>query len=92
MLSVRKWHFELDDWLRVPPPPWAYVPYPIAHFLGYRSHDKPQKPVGNVLSVFWAFIGVWCGVSVVEAVNMHMPSFQAHGAPLIVGSFVSCAR
>lgn len=87
--NPRNWDFDIDRFLNpfVPPPPWKYLPYPISHFFGYRK-SKPQN-VGNLVSIFWACVGVFCGVAVVSIVSRQIPSFRDHGAPIIVGSFVS---
>jgi hypothetical protein len=55
--------------------------------LGHRRNVK--APVGNIAIIFWAFIGVFCGVSLIAVVSEHVPLFQDYGAPIIVGSFVS---
>ncbi|KAF6817773.1 hpp family protein [Colletotrichum sojae] len=89
--NPRNWCFDIDRFLNpfVPAPPWAYLPYPIAHFLGYRR-TKPDN-VGNLVPTFWACIGVFCGVAVVAKVSHLVPSFREHGAPIIVGSFGAAA-
>jgi hypothetical protein len=40
------------------------------------------------MPVFWAFIGVFCAITIIEAVSMHIPSFLSRDTPIIVGSFV----
>ncbi|KXH62604.1 HPP family protein [Colletotrichum nymphaeae SA-01] len=89
--NPRNWDFDIDRFLNpfVPPPPWKYLPYPISHFFGYRK-SKPQN-VGNLVSIFWACVGVFCGVAVVSIVSRQIPSFRDHGAPIIVGSFGAAA-
>ncbi|KZL82526.1 hpp family protein [Colletotrichum incanum] len=89
--NPREWNFDIDRFLNpfIPPPPWKHLPYPIAHFFGYRK-SKPNN-VGNLLSVFWACIGVFCGVAVVALVSRQIPIFKEHGAPIIVGSFGAAA-
>lgn len=86
------WKFDIDKLLNrfVPPPPWNHIPYPIAHFLGYRK-EKPRD-IGTIVPVFWAFIGILCGISIIEVVSERIPSFKEHGAPMIVGSFVCTPR
>lgn len=85
-----RWHFDIDAYLNpyLPAPPWRWLPRPVSHFLGYRE-DQPPKAVGNLLISFWALIGAFCGVLVVAEVSLHVPSFQAHHAPIIIASFVS---
>lgn len=93
MKDPRHWSFDIDRYLNplVPSPPWNHVPYPIARFLGYRTEEDKPKHKGNLAPIFWAFIGVWCGVALIEVVDMHVPSFQLRSAPLIVGSFGAAA-
>lgn len=62
------------------------LPRPISHFLGHRN-SHPRKKIGNLLIAGWSFFGAFCGVAIVEGVFMS-PVIRAHGAPLIVGSFV----
>ncbi|RLL99939.1 hypothetical protein CFD26_103733 [Aspergillus turcosus] len=87
-----RWHFNIDACLNpyLPAPPWRWLPRPVSHFLGYRE-DQPPKAVGNLLITFWALIGAFCGVLVVAEVFLHVPSFQAHHAPIIVASFGATA-
>ncbi len=91
MLSYRKWNFDIDHYVEpiIPAPPWLYLPYPISRFLGYRK-DKPVN-TGNLMPTFWAFVGVFCAILVLEAVVTRVPPFESHGVPLIIGSFVSFA-
>ncbi|KAI2470894.1 HPP family-domain-containing protein [Annulohypoxylon bovei var. microspora] len=86
-----KWNFEIDDYLNpwLPAAPWNYIPYPIAYFLGHRS--GPQCPVGNIAMIFWAFIGVFCSLIIIETVSRAIPSFEERGAPIIIGSFGAAA-
>lgn len=90
-MDPRYWTFDVDRYINraIPPPPWRHIPYPVARFLGYRREGDQPQGTGNLVPVFWAWIGVFCGVSVIEAVAAHIPSFKDHAAPIIVGSFVS---
>lgn len=90
--NPRSWYLDIDRFINpfVPAPRWHLVPKPIAYILGYR--DKPTKPLGNVLTAFWALIGAFCGVALVAEVSKRVPSFESRNAPTIVGSFVSHAR
>ncbi|WQF82159.1 hypothetical protein CDEST_07173 [Colletotrichum destructivum] len=89
--NPREWNFDIDRFLNpfIPPPPWQHLPYPIAHFFGHRR-SKPSN-VGNLVPIFWACIGVFCGVAVVAIVSRQIPVFKEHGAPIIVGSFGAAA-
>ncbi|KAL4890138.1 HPP family-domain-containing protein [Aspergillus ambiguus] len=87
-----RWHVDIDTFLNryIPTPPWRNLPRPVSHFLGYRGGHHPQA-IGNLLIAFWSLIGAFCGVLVVAEVCMHVPSFQSHHAPIIVGSFGAAA-
>ncbi|KAF2993368.1 hypothetical protein E8E14_000508 [Neopestalotiopsis sp. 37M] len=77
----------LDPW--IPQPPWAYLPYPVCHFLGYRS--GPQREPGQILAILWAAVGVFSGLLLIEITGRYIPSFQKHDAPIIIGSFGAAA-
>src|SRR5947207_6957973 len=83
------WEVDIDRFLNryVPYPRWHLLPRPVAHFLGHRE-DLPAR-MGNVLTIFWSFVGVFSGLSIISVVSMHIPSFRDRDAPVIVGSFVS---
>ncbi|PHH82512.1 hypothetical protein CDD82_5766 [Ophiocordyceps australis] len=86
------WNFDIDGLLNpfVPRPPWRYLPYPIARFLGYRK-TKPQA-TGNVVPIFWSFIGIFCAIIVIEQATKHVSAFEDKGVPtVIVGSFGAAA-
>ena len=84
----RKWTFDIDRFINpfVPPPPWQYLPYPVAYLFGYRR-EKPGS-IGTILPVVWAFIGIFIALSVIELASERIPSFVERGAPIIVASFV----
>ncbi|KAI5455961.1 HPP family-domain-containing protein [Mariannaea sp. PMI_226] len=81
------WSFDIDRLLNrfIPPPPWKHIPYPIAYMLGYRK-NKP-RPIGNIITVCWTFLGIFCAISTIIAASEHIPAFTERGAPIIVGSF-----
>ncbi|KAM0330789.1 hypothetical protein ACHAQA_003743 [Verticillium albo-atrum] len=85
------WDFDIDRFINplVPHPPWRHLPAPVSRFFGYRK-DKPEN-TGNFVLIFWAFIGIFCGISIIELVSKNVPSFHHHGAPIIVGSFGAAA-
>ncbi|KAM4054405.1 HPP family protein [Hirsutella rhossiliensis] len=87
----RTWNLDIDRFLNplVPSPPWPILPYPVAHFLGHRK-TKPQE-TGNLMPIFWAFVGILCSILVIEAVTSRVPLFEARGVPMIVGSFGAAA-
>ncbi|KAK2000905.1 HPP family protein [Colletotrichum falcatum] len=89
--NPKEWDFDIDRFVNpfIPHPRWECLPYPIAHFFGYRK-SKPNN-TGNLVPIFWACIGVFSGVAVVALVSQHVPLFKQHGAPIIVGSFGAAA-
>ncbi|RDH35120.1 HPP family-domain-containing protein [Aspergillus welwitschiae] len=91
-IDFSRLHVDIDAFLNpyLPPPPWRHLPRPISRFFGYRKTLAP-KPLGNLVIAFWSLIGVFCGVLVVAEVSEHIPSFQAHHAPIIVASFGAAA-
>lgn len=89
MLPHRRWNFDIDYYIQplLPPPPRLHLPVFISRFLGYRT-EKPAE-TGNLMPIFWGFIGVFSAILVLEVTATHVPSFEAHNAPIVVGSFVS---
>ncbi|KAH6608479.1 hpp family [Trichoderma cornu-damae] len=85
------WNLDIDRFLNplVPPAPWNRIPYPVAYWFGFRK-TKPQE-TGNLMPIFWAFIGVFGAIAMIEAVGRHVASFPPHHVPLIVGSFGAAA-
>ncbi|XWX02350.1 hypothetical protein V2A60_010387 [Cordyceps javanica] len=85
------WNFDVDRYLNplIPSPPWNYLPYPVAHFLGHRR-TKPAN-TGNLMPTFWAFVGIFCAIIIVQVASTHIPAFESHHAPAIVGSFGATA-
>lgn len=90
--ASKRWNFAIDEYLNpwIPRPPWQILPYPLTHFLGYRK--GVQRQTNHGVTIIWATIGVFSGLTIIELVGQQIPSFQAHGTPLIVGSFVSHVR
>ncbi|OJJ48931.1 hypothetical protein ASPZODRAFT_13665 [Penicilliopsis zonata CBS 506.65] len=86
-----RWHLDIDHYLNpwLPAPPWRHLPRLVSRMFGYREH--PTSVMGNVGVAFWALIGIFCGVAVVATVSMHIPSFEEHGAPIIVASLGAAA-
>jgi hypothetical protein len=80
-------NLDIDRYLNrlVPSSKLHLLPKPVARFLGYRP--APAPPIGNVLVWWWAFIGAFSGLLVVEAV-FHTERFQAEGVPLVIASLV----
>ncbi|EEY19543.1 HPP family protein [Verticillium alfalfae VaMs.102] len=90
-IQPSQWNFDIDRFINpfVPHPPWRHLPTPVSRFFGYRK-TKPDN-TGNFVLILWAFIGIFCGIAVIELVSDHVPSFRHHGAPIIVGSFGAAA-
>ena len=85
-----QWHIDIDRLLNpfTPRNPLSSLPRPIAHFLGHR--DQTKSDVGNVLIAFWACIGAFLDIILIEAVFM-IPAIRQHGPPLLIASFVSAS-
>lgn len=79
--------FDIDRYLNrfVPSSRLHLLPKPVARFLGYRH--PPAPPIGNVVVWWWAFIGAFSGILIVEAV-FHTDRLQAEGVPLVIASLV----
>ncbi|CAK7200101.1 hypothetical protein SEUCBS139899_002790 [Sporothrix eucalyptigena] len=94
ILSAANWQFSIDACLNrfVPPSIVSHLPRPVAHFLGHRAPAHVNRKLGNLVVIAWAFVGVFCGVSVVNVVVAHVPAFQGvGGAATTVGSFGAAA-
>lgn len=88
-LDLSRWHLDIDQHLipYLPVPPWRWLPRSVSRMLGYR--EGPPKALGNIIVALWSLLGVFCGVALVGAVSMHVPSFRDRHAPVIITSFVS---
>ncbi|KAK3339816.1 HPP family-domain-containing protein [Lasiosphaeria hispida] len=86
-----RWHIDLDRYLNpfLPASVLPRLPAPAAHFLGYRTPDQPPRSLGNLLVVFWTFIGIFSSLTIIGAVVQEIPSFR--NVPTIVGSFGAAA-
>ncbi|CAK7226922.1 hypothetical protein SBRCBS47491_006392 [Sporothrix bragantina] len=94
ILSAAAWQFSIDAHLNrfVPPSVVPHLPRPIAHFLGDRQPGHINPKIGNLIVIAWAFIGVFCGVSVVNVVGAHVPVFRGvDGGITTIGSFGAAA-
>lgn len=82
-----RFNFDLDRYLNriVPRSKLHYLPGKVSWILGYRRDPAPQ--IGNVLVWWWAFIGAFCGILIIEAV-FHTKKLQAEGAPIVIASLV----
>lgn len=89
LVHARTWNFDIDRYLNrfIPEPRWDLVPYPIAHFGGYRGH-RSVPGLGNIGMTFWAFIGIFSAILLVELASRSIPAVETSGM-LIVASFVS---
>jgi CBS-domain-containing membrane protein len=85
------WSFDIDQYLNkvIPAPPWRYIPHPVAHFLGHRTHQT--QSIGTLAPIFWAFIGIWCSLAIIQVVDLHIPEFESRKVPIIIGSFGAAA-
>lgn len=57
--------------------------------MGHRKPEYKPLPPERIMTTVWAFIGVFCGVSVLGVTVMHIPEFQQRAVPLLISSFVS---
>lgn len=82
-------HFNIDDYLNpyLPHVPIERLPYPIAHFLGYRKQQHKEVPA--VFIWIWAFIGAFTGIILVEVIFKYSPVIQQYNPPIIIASLVS---
>ncbi|KAL8787495.1 MAG: hypothetical protein Q9195_007742 [Heterodermia aff. obscurata] len=89
-MGVKSWDIDIDRWLNplVPYNRLSRLPRPISRFLGYRN--GPHGEVGNILVAWWAFVGAFSGVAVLEAALM-IPEIQKHGVPTVIASFGAAA-
>ncbi|KAG4414984.1 hypothetical protein IFR04_011858 [Cadophora malorum] len=90
MRGISSYNFDVDRYINpiVPRSRLYLLPKPISWFLGHR--EKPPKQIGNVVTWFWAFIGAFCGILVIEAV-FQTDMLQSDGAPIIIGSLGAAA-
>lgn len=79
--------FDIDTHLNpyIPPSRLDVLPTWLSWFLGYRTHNR--KPVGSVVVWWWAFIGAFVGLLVVEAVYM-LPALRSEGKSVVIASLV----
>ncbi|KAH8591404.1 HPP family-domain-containing protein [Bisporella sp. PMI_857] len=82
--------FDIDHYLNryVPRNRLGRLPKPISWFLGHRG--KHPVEIGTLLIYFWAFVGAFAGLLVVEAV-FNTPFFKNEGTPIVVASFGAAA-
>jgi hypothetical protein len=82
-------NFDVDLYINriIPPSPIHLLPKPVSWMLGYRS--TPPRLIGSVLVWWWAFIGAFVGILIVEAV-FNTETLQARGTPIIIASMVRC--
>ncbi|CAG8951294.1 hypothetical protein HYFRA_00008044 [Hymenoscyphus fraxineus] len=90
MTSRPSFHFDVDEYVnRIIPRSRLYIlPKSISRFLGYRA--EPQQQVGSIFIWFWAFIGAFLGILIIETV-FRADFLASHGAPVIVASFGAAA-
>ncbi|KAH6709355.1 HPP family-domain-containing protein [Leptodontidium sp. MPI-SDFR-AT-0119] len=90
MKGLFSYNFDVDRYInRIIPRSRLYLlPKPISWFLGHR--ETPPKQIGNVVTWFWAFIGAFCGILVIEAV-FQTERLKSDGAPIIIASLGAAA-
>lgn len=65
------------------------LPARAARFLGHREKMETEKD-SDLVVWLWAFVGAFVGVAVIENVFLHWRFMAENGAPIIIGSYVSC--
>ncbi|PSR84253.1 HPP family-domain-containing protein [Coniella lustricola] len=65
------------------------LPSPIKRFLGFR--DRPSRPLGNVLVMFWSCFGTLGALLLIWGVCEHVPAVKNNDASRILGSFGAAA-
>ncbi|KAG0651147.1 Transmembrane [Hyphodiscus hymeniophilus] len=83
-------NFDIDHYLNrlIPRNRLHLLPKPVSYVLGYRNSSPPR--IGNVLIWWWAFIGAFAGILVVEAV-FHTEQLRSEGTPIVIASLGAAA-
>jgi len=83
-------NFNIDKYInRIVPRNRLYLlPEPISWFLGYRNSAPSQ--IENIVVWWWAFIGAFAGILVVEAV-FQTDQLRSEGTPIIIASLGAAA-
>ncbi|KAL2272005.1 hypothetical protein VTJ83DRAFT_1376 [Remersonia thermophila] len=86
------WNFDIDNYLNPLFPPFLLhrLPSFVSHFLGHRTH-APQRPLGNLVMVLWAVVGVFASLACIGAASRSIPAFEDRGVPAIIASFGAAA-
>ena len=89
-MRVQDLNFDVDHYLNrfIPRNHLHRLPKPISRFLGYRNSGPPR--IGNVLTWWWAFIGAFAGLLVVEAV-FQSEQLRSEGTPMVIASLGAAA-
>ncbi len=79
--------FDVDRYINpfVPRSGLYLLPKSISWFLGHRAERRP--PLGSVLVWWWAFIGAFCSILIIEAV-FQTEAFKMEGTPIVIASLV----
>ncbi|KUJ22487.1 HPP family protein-like protein [Mollisia scopiformis] len=89
-MSSVAFDFDVDRYINpfVPRSRLYLLPKPISWFLGYRSKHAPS--LGSVLVWWWAFIGAFCSILVIEAV-FQTTTFKMEKSPVVIASLGAAA-
>jgi hypothetical protein len=85
--------YDIDAWTNpyTPRPPFRHLPRPISHFFGYRAPSTTPPQPHTLIVWLFCFIGAFAGVSLIEAVFLHLPALSGHTVPIIIASFGASA-
>lgn len=62
------------------------LPTWLTHWFGVRSEALPKRAL--YVSYIWAFVGAFCGLSVLQAIFGQARYFIDRGVPEIIASYV----
>ncbi|KAI1818753.1 HPP family protein [Poronia punctata] len=88
--SIWRRNFDIDNYLNriIPASRWHTIPYPVAHFFGYRK--KPAEKYGNLLLTVRATLGIFVSLVLIQLASHYVLDVASSG-PLIVASFGAAA-
>ncbi|KAK2464080.1 hypothetical protein APHAL10511_003910 [Amanita phalloides] len=64
-------------------------PFWLSRWIGYREMPSPALPMYK--SLFWSFVGTFCGVALIQGIFGRVKTFVGYDVPPIVYSYGSAA-